>query len=231
MRTSLGRKKVSCQLIGLPEPTDTERMSEWRESRPPSVVHGSDPVIIPDVILDEAEPTLDNIRSLDPVARLIERAKRGDKDAYGQVFRLHRDAICRLARLHIGPEVDDIVTEVFIRAWVQLPRYRQSEAPFVAWLYGVARDVFADERDHPSIVEPTADPVDRFETSDDDDRASLSSAIGKLPREQRRVIEMRFLMGMRDDEVAAAMRTTPDAVNAKQWRALTTLRGEMVGRA
>jgi RNA polymerase sigma-70 factor (ECF subfamily) len=204
-------------------------MTESRDPRPrPAVDRG--PVIIPEASIDAQELSLDNVRSLDPVARLVDRARRGDKDAYGQVFRLHRDAICRLARLHVGTEFDDVVTEVFVRAWVQLPRYRQSDGPFVAWLYGIAREVFANEQERPSRVEPTAEPAD-IAMLVDDDRTSLASAIRNLPREQRRVIEMRFLMGMRDAEVAAALRTTPDAVNEKQWRALTTLRGEMVSGA
>jgi DNA-directed RNA polymerase specialized sigma24 family protein len=80
-------------------------------------------------VRDEA---LGNLLSIDPVDRLVERAKEGDKDAYGQVFRLHRDAICRFARLHLDSDVEDVVAEVFTRAWVQLPRYRPSGAPFIA---------------------------------------------------------------------------------------------------
>jgi RNA polymerase sigma-70 factor (ECF subfamily) len=178
-------------------------------------------------VLDVQEEAPDNVRSLDAVDRLVERAKDGDKDAYGQVFRLHRDAIYRFTRLHLGSEIDDVVSEVFTRAWVQLPRYRSTGAPFVAWLYGIARHVITDEHRRQSKVEPRAELPDTLAKWAEDDRLSLATAIARLPREQRRVIEMKFLMGMSNPEVAAALETTTNAVNAKRWRALTMLRGEL----
>jgi RNA polymerase sigma-70 factor, ECF subfamily len=204
-------------------------MAQSRSPQPPSVLHRS-PANISGVLSDVQEEALDNVRSLDPVDRLVERAKDGDKDAYGQVFRLHRDAICRFARLHLGPETDDVVAEVFTRAWVQLPQYRSTGAPFVAWLYGIARHVVADEHRRQARVEPRAELPDTLARWAEDDRLTLAAAIAKLPREQRRVIELKFLMGMRNPEVAAAMETTTNAVNAKQWRALTMLRSELEER-
>ena len=93
----------------------------------------------------DVQETIGDVRSLDVVARLVERAKDGDKDAFGQIFRLHRDAILRFARLRLGSEADEVVSEVFTRAWVTLNNYEFTGLPFVAWLYGIARHVVADE--------------------------------------------------------------------------------------
>jgi RNA polymerase sigma-70 factor, ECF subfamily len=170
---------------------------------------------------------LDNVRSLDPVRRLIERAKDGDKDAYGQIFRLHHDAIFRYARLHIGAEAEDVVAEVFTRAWIQLPAYQFTGVPFVAWLYGIARHVVADEARRQARFESQPTIPETLAKWAEDDRLVLAEAIAKLPDEQRRVIEMKFLMGMRNPEVAEALDSTTNAVNAKQWRALTALRDDL----
>src|SRR5213080_3094221 len=56
-------------------------------------------------------------------------------------------------------------------------------------------------------------------------------AIEHLPTEQRQVIELKYLVGMTNEEVAAAMGTTPGAVNAKQWRALKALADVLEERA
>ena len=201
-------------------------MPESRRPRTPSVVHRSTAHISASSP-DPQGDALDNVRSLRPVDRLIQRAKDGDKDAYGQVFRLHRDAIWRLARLHIGSEVDDIVAEVFTTAWVQLPRYRPNGTPFAAWLYGIAMHVFADEEQRRATVGPLAER-DTLERWAEDERRSLAAAIAALPKEQRHMIEMKFLMDMPIPEVAIAMDTTPDDANRQQWRALTALQGELV---
>ncbi|MGZ5213930.1 MAG: RNA polymerase sigma factor [Actinomycetota bacterium] len=167
------------------------------------------------------------MRSLDSVRRLVERARDGDKDAYGQIFRLHHDAIFRYARLHIGAEAEDVVAEVFTRAWIQLPGYEYTGVPFVAWLYGIARYVVADEVRRQARLEYRPTVPETLAKWAEDDRLELAEAISKLPDEQRQVIEMKFLMDMRNPEVAEAMDTTTNAVNAKQWRALTALRDEL----
>lgn len=167
------------------------------------------------------------MRALDPVDRLVERAKDGDKDAYGQVFRLHHDAILRFARLHVGAEADEVVSEVFVRAWVSLNRHRSSGVPFVAWLYGIARHVVADELSRQSRTQPQAEMPESLTRWVEDDRLALVEGIRKLPTEQRQVIEMKFFMGLRDPEVAEVLNTTTNAVNARQWRALAALREQL----
>lgn len=57
-----------------------------------------------------------------------------------------------------------------------------------------------------------------------DDKLSLAAAIRQLPDEQRQVVELKFLMGATNAEVAATLGKSVDAVNAKQWRALAALR-------
>jgi RNA polymerase sigma-70 factor, ECF subfamily len=175
----------------------------------------------------DIQGTIGDVRSLDVVARLVERAKDGDKDAFGQIFRLHRDAILRFARLRLGIEADDVVSEVFTRAWITLDRYEYTGLPFVAWLYGIARHVVADELGRQSRTQPQADLPESLSRWAEDDRLDLFAAIEQLPTEQRQVIEMKYFMGMRNPEVADALNTTVNAVNARQWRALAALRDRL----
>ena len=163
------------------------------------------------------------------MARLVERAKDGDKDAFGQIFRLHRDAILRFARLRLGAEADDVVSEVFTRAWVTLNRYEYTGLPFVAWLYGIARHVVADELSRQSRTQPQADVPESLSRWAEDDRLDLFEAIDTLPTEQRQVIEMKYFMGMRNPEVADVLNTSVNAVNGRQWRALAALRDRLGG--
>ncbi len=168
-----------------------------------------------------------DVRPFDPVPDLVERARHGDKDAFGQIYRLHHPTVARMARFHLGPDVDDVVAEVFLRAWEGLPRYRNTGVPFLAWLHGIARHVVWDEMGRRNRTEPREAVPDAGVEWAEDDRLSLAAAIERLPQEQRQVIELKFLLGMRNPEVAAAMGTSIGAVNAKQWRALQTLRDLM----
>jgi RNA polymerase sigma-70 factor, ECF subfamily len=164
---------------------------------------------------------------LDRVPQLVEKAKRGDRDAFGELYRLHHARIFRMARLHLGDLGDgaeDAVAETFLRAWAALPRYRDTGAPFVAWLFGIARHVVLDEVARGRRVMPREELPERTKGWTVDDRLTLAQAMDRLPAAQRQVVELKYLAGMRNEEVASALGKSKGAINAIQWRALGALR-------
>lgn len=160
---------------------------------------------------------------IDP--ELIERARAGDKDAFGAIYRTYYGPIYRLARLHLGGDgPEDAVAETFVRAWKSLPRYKATGAPFSAWLYAIARHVVVDEVRRRVRTEPRDEVPEQAVDEIGVDRLAVARAIERLPKDQRRVIEMKYLLQMRNPEVAAAIGRSIGAVNALQSRALGTLR-------
>lgn len=157
---------------------------------------------------------------------LVDRARGGDRDAFGQLFRRHYPSVFRVARSRLSHALaEDAAAETFARAWKALPRYRRTGAPFVSWLYGIARHVVsdmakADQRNQPR-EQADEHPADPWPASDDGLR--LRDAIATLPDEQRLVIELKYLVGLSNEEVAAALGKKPGAVNTQQWRALRAL--------
>jgi RNA polymerase sigma-70 factor (ECF subfamily) len=154
---------------------------------------------------------------------LVERAKDGDRDAFGALYKAHAAAVARVVRFRLGREDEDAVSEVFLRAWRGLAGYRDTGAPFAAWLYAIARHVAIDLLRTSARTEPRADVPDREVDEMTAELLTLHDAIDQLPTEQRQVIELKYLVGMSNAEVAAAMDTSLGAVNAKQWRALKAL--------
>jgi RNA polymerase sigma-70 factor (ECF subfamily) len=169
------------------------------------------------------------VRALD--RELARKAQEGDGGAFDQLYRTHYAAVYRLARFHLGPDADDAAAETFVRAWAALPTYRNTGVPFVAWLYGIARHVVADEFRRRSRMEPRAElPDSPVEIRGADDRLDLRAAIDRLPEEQRLVIELKFLAGLKNPEIATLLGTSIGAVNAKQWRALNALNEALAER-
>jgi RNA polymerase sigma-70 factor, ECF subfamily len=158
------------------------------------------------------------------VLPLIEAARRGDKDAFGQLYRRYHARVFGLARFYLGDGGEDAVAETFVRAWSALPRYRTTAAPFVAWLYGIARHVVADELKNRKRTEARAQVPDQPVDPLYDERLAIAAAVAKLPKQQRQIVEMKYLLGMKNAEVARALNKTIGAVNAAQWRALQALK-------
>jgi RNA polymerase sigma-70 factor, ECF subfamily len=164
------------------------------------------------------------VRSIDPTRDLVRAAKEGDRDAFGQLYRLHHASIVRLVRFRLGADHEDAVAEVFVRAWAALPRHRDTGAPFAAWLYGIARHVVADEIARRMRSQPVSEVPEIPVEPRHDDRLMLADVLGRLPDEQRQVIELKYLVGLKNPEVAEVFGISVGAVNAKQWRALQALR-------
>jgi RNA polymerase sigma-70 factor, ECF subfamily len=155
---------------------------------------------------------------------LVEEARRGDKDAFGQLYRRYHGRVFGLARFYLGDGGEDAVAETFLRAWSALPRYRPTSAPFVAWLYGIARHVVADELKRRKRTEARDKLPDNAVHPEHDERIAIAAAIARLPKQQRQIVEMKYLLGMKNPEVAKALDKSIGAVNAQQWRALQSLK-------
>jgi RNA polymerase sigma-70 factor, ECF subfamily len=180
---------------------------------------------------DMPEQRIAGVVGVDQVPGLVQRAQEGDKDAFGQLYRLHHAQVFRLVRVRLGEDADDVTSDIFLRAWAALPRYQSTAAPFVAWLYGIARHVVADEFRRRKRTAPVAEVPEAGVEFHEDERLAISEAMARLPDTQRQIVEMKFLMGLRNPEVAAALGITVGAVNAKQWRALKALRDFLEGSA
>jgi RNA polymerase sigma-70 factor (ECF subfamily) len=156
-------------------------------------------------------------------AELVARAQEGDRGAFEELYRSHVAGVARTVRYRLGRVDEDVVAEVFVRAWRALPRYRATGSGFGAWLGGICRHLVVDEFRARGRAVPVAEVPDRSVEPMTADLLALRDAIDLLPTEQRQIVELKYLVGLTNEEVAAALHTTPGAVNAKQWRALRAL--------
>jgi RNA polymerase sigma-70 factor (ECF subfamily) len=69
---------------------------------------------------------------------LVDRARQGDAEAFGQLVRRHQQRIHRLAihMLRDRAEAEDVTQETFIRAYQALPRFDGRSEPYT-WFYRI----------------------------------------------------------------------------------------------
>lgn len=77
---------------------------------------------------------------------LVKQSLRGDTQSYGQLYRRHQQRVrAILYQLCEPSSLDDLVQEVFLRAWKGLPKFRQT-AKFSTWLYRIAWNLAVSQR-------------------------------------------------------------------------------------
>ena len=78
---------------------------------------------------------------------LIDRARRGDVDAFEQLYRMHAGRVYALClRLAADPVVArELTQDTFVKAWDALPRFR-ADASLTTWLHRIAVNALLERR-------------------------------------------------------------------------------------
>jgi RNA polymerase sigma-70 factor, ECF subfamily len=163
---------------------------------------------------------------------LVERAARGDQEAFALL--VHRsaarlDAMARLI-LRDAELARDAVQEAFVRAWRDLPRLRDPER-FEAWLRRLTVNACMDatRAQQRRVVEvqlteqvrhpPVADGLAALA-----DRDFLDRALRRLPPDQRALIVLRYHLDLTLPEAAEALGIPLGTAKSRLHRALGALR-------
>jgi RNA polymerase sigma-70 factor (ECF subfamily) len=165
------------------------------------------------------------------VLEAVTRAKDGDADAQRFLYLRYADNVygyvCSIVRDE--HEAEDVTQQVFAKLLGSLGRYEPRSVPFSAWILRVAHNTAID---HVRARRPVPVEEVRVPEAADDGAArerfrDLKVALDALPKEQREVIVLRFLVGLTPREVAERMGRSEDAVNGLQLRGRRRLRREM----
>lgn len=171
----------------------------------------------------------------DPVeAALIERARSGDKDAFGALIERYHAMVCRItARMVSGsPELaHDLAQEALLEAYLSL-RHLRNPARFGSWLYGitlnVCRSYFRERRmrftslealsgglwhDRLRYPDPAPDPQEVVEEREL--HARMIEAVNELSARNRAVVLMHYYDGLTVREIAALLGITVAAVKGR----------------
>jgi RNA polymerase sigma factor (sigma-70 family) len=170
-------------------------------------------------------------------AELVERARRGDADAYEQIVQAHQTLAFRTAYLVLGDagEAEDAAQEGFVKAFRALARFRRG-APFRPWLLQIVANEARNRRRSSgrrarlelrvAAESPSggAAPSPEGALLAAERRASLLAALGELREEERLVIGLRYFLDLSEGETAAALGVRPGTVKSRLSRALARLR-------
>ena len=170
---------------------------------------------------------------------LLARCRRGDKEAFRQLFRTHRDDVARLAFRMTGSssDLEDLVQEVFLQVHRSLADFR-GDARFSTWLYRVTANAalmrlrsdrrrrqasledHVGEAEHAlslAVVMPGGEWSERADSRYDQAqrRSRLEQALSGLPEGYREVVIEHYLEGEPLQDLADRLGTTESAVRSR----------------
>lgn len=171
--------------------------------------------------------------------QLVERAQRGDKQAFELLVSKYQRKLARLLSRFIrdATEVEDVTQEAFIKAYRALPTFRGDSA-FYTWLYRIGINtaknyLVAMGRRAPTTTEIDSEEAEGFEDGDqlrdlntpENEMMSrqvaetVNQTLETLPEELRSAITLREIEGLSYEDIANIMNCPIGTVRSRIFRA------------
>lgn len=160
-----------------------------------------------------------------------------DKEAaLAQLFAAHYTPMLRLAVLLGADDAEDIVAEAFWQLYRRWNKLRSTDAA-LAYLRGVVVNLIRMRVRHLQVARKHTENVEDGVGSAEseallrDDQRELVAALKRLPDRQREALVLRYWLGLRESEIAAAMGISCGAVKSHTARGMATLTRAMEERS
>ncbi len=183
------------------------------------------------------------MRILQDENTLVQRAAKGERDAFSQLLQQYQKPIYNLALRMVGDREDaaDLTQDVFLKAWRSLPFFKE-ECSFSTWLYRLASNicidflrhqkrrrtvslVFLDRDDEETAYDPpSGEPEPEQLLLRREQLRELARAMDALEVEYRQILTLRVIDGLDYSQIAEILECKVGTVKSRLSRARAKLR-------
>ena len=175
------------------------------------------------------------------LAATVARARAGDREAWGELYRLFAAPLFRFCRrvLPTREDAEDAAMDVFMKLKSKLGQY-DPQRPFSAWLYKVAanhcwdllrrrkirQDLETEDAETLPLEHP--DPGQLDQVISEQTSGGVRQALGRLSDRARMALVLRYYADMSFDEIAEALGLRRAFVGVVLLRARHELRQALI---
>lgn len=178
--------------------------------------------------------------------RLVERAKRGDRDAFAELIEMYKDKIFQVAFRMVGnrQEAEDIAQETFLRVYANLNSY-DSSYKFSTWIYRIATNLCIDrgrkkkadfsldeETDgtngldwHSRLSSNEKSPEEKLVTKELQE--TVQDALSELAPKYRSIMILRYIEDLSLQEISEVLKLPITTIKTRIHRGREALRGKL----
>lgn len=170
---------------------------------------------------------------------LLVAAAQRQPAAFDALYRRYVGPIYRYVRGRVGNQLDaeDLTAQVFYQALVALPRYRQTEHPFAAWLFRIAHNcVVSHLRRRPALrLDAVAEPNGAHPSQEDlvvrrELLREIGLAVQRLDVARQELLALYYGAGLHVPEIARVLGRSEASTYKLLERTVAALRREFKER-
>ena len=175
--------------------------------------------------------------SLDPeeLEGMLAGLAAGNRDSLAALYHRTRAAVYGLALSYLknGHDAEDVTQDTFVRAWDKADQYRPQGKP-LGWLLAITRNLALMKlRDRGKSQDLPEDQWENLAIENPmvtlEDRQLLTAAMAVLTDQERQVVILHAVTGLRHKEIAALLEIPLATALSKYHRALKKLKSAMKG--
>ena len=170
----------------------------------------------------------------DADAELVAGFAAGDETALRRAFDRYSGMVFRIGMLRLGDyhQAEELVQQVFVRAWKGRDGFDPQRGSLAAWLLGIARRLIADhyaglDKDRRVMLAAQQAAARATEDRSTDrvvDSVIVGDQVNRLPEQQRIVLRLAFYSDLSHSEIAETTGMPLGTVKSHIRRALIHLR-------
>lgn len=173
---------------------------------------------------------------------LVERARRGERAAFEELYQRYKRPILNYIYRFIGnfAQAEELTQEVFVRAYINIHRF-EPRTKFSSWLYRIAanlsknfirhaqyekkllpikKESYAGDEEDLGLIENIEDkakrPDERAQAAETEEL--IQEAINRLPARLKEVLILCDIEGFSYEKAAKIMGCRPMTVGSRLWR-------------
>lgn len=173
----------------------------------------------------------------------MQLVRRGDPDAFQMIYDRHATAAFSLAYRMTGNRnaAEDVVQESFLGLWRSTARYDRTRGSVRTWVLGIVHNRAIDSLRRSTVhdkrrasdegIEERFAAKERtdVEVARRDEAREVRAALGTLPPEQSRVIELAYFGGFTHSEIASMLETPIGTIKGRMRLGLEKMRNQLAG--
>lgn len=167
--------------------------------------------------------------------RLLLAVGAGDREALARLYEETRGAVyaAALGVLRNHHEAQDVTQEAFVRIWENAPGYRSQGSP-MAWMLTITRNLaLMSLRREGRKGELSPEEWESIPAGEEqeaaEDRMALREALASLDSEERQVILLHAVSGLKHREIAGVLGRPLSTVLSRYQRGLKKLKKQLEG--
>lgn len=163
---------------------------------------------------------------------LVQRAREGDHEAFGQLVDRYRDMVYGLG-YHLTGEFEaarDLAQEAFVQAYIKLRQLRAPER-FAGWLRQITLNLRRTQLRRREVVTVALEAEDQLSSPNpqpSETEVVVREALSKLRSPERLALTLRYISGYSHSEIGEFLGVRPETVKARLARARQHLRKEVM---